>query len=100
MAERPRRPRRARSAVPSAQRGADPGREREATVAADQAERRRKPTYAVRREHVGIRFSRLKAQALSGVFAPRTLYGAMSPDFVAVDDEEEAFRMVAVTKRI
>ena len=38
--------------------------------------------------------------ALSGVFAPPTFYGAMSPDFVAVDDEDEAFRMVAVMRRL
>ena len=37
--------------------------EREATVAANQAERIRKHTYAVRREHVGYRFSMFKAQA-------------------------------------
>ena len=37
--------------------------EREATLAANQAERRRKQTYAVRREHVGYRFSMFKAQA-------------------------------------
>ena len=37
--------------------------EREATVAANQAEHKRKHTYAVRREHVGYRFSMFKAQA-------------------------------------
>ena len=38
--------------------------------------------------------------ALSGVFGPPAFYGAMSPDFVAVDDEDEAFRMVAVMRRL
>ena len=37
--------------------------EREATIAADRAERKHKQTYAVRREHVGYRFSMFKAQA-------------------------------------
>ena len=37
--------------------------ERVATIAADRAERKHKQTYAVRREHVGYRFSMFKAQA-------------------------------------